>query len=248
MDLEDAVAPGDKGAAREAARALLSRPPLAGRAPLIRINHPSTEEGAADLAALAAAARDVGGPLRVLVPKVAGTADLEAARVPLQGEVELVAMIETVRGLASCEEIARFDSLSGLLFGGFDLSLELGAAPEWEPLLYARARVVHAARLGGAWAVDMPFLDVGDPEGLREEADRVRRLGFDGKAAIHRDQVEVIADAFCHTPAEVARARRVDEAAAGSESGVFLLDGAMVDRPVIEAARRIVAWAEARGD
>ena len=127
------------------------------------------------------------------------------------------------------------------------MSVDLGAALDWDALLYARSRVVHAARLGGVGAVDMPFFDIGDQTGLREEADAVRRLGFKGKAAIHPSQVGVLHDAFSPSEAEVAQARLVTETFDRVRKGVFLLDGVMVDRPAIEAARRVVAWADTHG-
>ena len=87
-------------------------------------------------------------------------------------------IIETVRGLAAVEEIAGAPSALGVLFGPGDLALELGCATDWEPLLYARSRTIHAARLAGKYALDGPFFDVGDQEGLASEAARAQALGF----------------------------------------------------------------------
>jgi len=250
LDLEDAVPAAEKDAARSAASRILTEGGEGVARLVVRVNHPSTQDGGADLTALAGVATDTGASLRLLIPKVSGPADLGAVREALGrcvDRTELVAMIETVRGLSDAERIAASPGVSALLFGGFDLSLELGASPGWESLLYARSRVVVAARLGGVAAIDMPFLGVGNPDGLASEAGRARRLGFDGKAAIHPEQVATIADAFGHTPAEVRRARRIEEESRDRGAGAFLLDGEMVDRPILEAARRIVAWADARG-
>ena len=251
MDLEDAVAPDSKDRARVAATTLLASPDLDTARFILRINHPSTHEGERDLAAIGEIGALVGRPLTLMIPKVDSPDVLDEVRKRLNGHdltASLIPMIETARGLARVEELAVADSVSGLLFGGLDLSVDLGAAMEWEPLLYARSRVVHASRLGGVGVTDMPFLDISDPAGLRAEADRARKLGFSGKAAIHPDQVEVVLDAFSPTQEEVARARRVTEAFERERTGVILVDGVMVDRPLIEAARRIVSWADAHGD
>lgn len=251
MDLEDGVAPDSKDRARVAATTLLASPDLDTAHFILRINHPSTNEGARDLAAIGQVGALLGRPLTLMIPKVDSPEVLEEVRQRLKRHdltASLIPMIETARGLARVEELAVADSVSGLLFGGLDLSVDLGAAMEWEPLLYARSRVVHAARLGGVGATDMPFLDLSDPTGLRAEADRARKLGFDGKAAIHPDQVQVVLKAFSPTREEVARARRVTEASERERSGVFLVDGVMIDRPAIEAARRIVSWADSHGD
>ena len=111
----------------------------------------------------------------------------------------------------------------------------------WDSLLYARSRCVLAARLGGVALFDSPFFDLEDSDGLREEATRARRLGFGGKAAIHPSQVGVIHDVFAPSREEIERARRVVEGAERTDDGVFVLEGKMVDRPVVEAAQRILA-------
>lgn len=245
MDLEDAVEPEAKDDARANAVELVSTEPGGPARSIVRVNHPDTPEGEEDLRALAALPAD--RPLEVMVPKVSGPADLDAVRERLgrgRRQLSLVAVIETARGLHHVEEIATVPDLSCLVFGGVDLSAELGASLEWDALLYARSRVVHAAALGGVGAVDVPFLDTSDGEGLLAETTAVRALGFRGKAAIHPGQVATILGVFWPTPAQIERARRVVEAAE-SRAGAFLLDGAMVDRPIIEAARRVVALAEA---
>jgi len=245
VDLEDAVAPGDKAAARTHVLELMRGQAWDPRRTLVRINHPSTPEGASDLAALAEA--PAGTAVLVMVPKCGSPGDLDAVRSALPaagGRLVLVPVVESAAGLARVEEIATAPSVGALLLGGVDLTAELGAALEWDSLLYARGRLVHAAALAGVRAIDVPFLDASDAAGLRDEAARVRRLGFGGKAAIHPHQVGVVQAAFSPSDEEIARAARVLEVA-GRQEGAFLLDGRMVDRPVVEAARRIVAMAEA---
>ena len=247
MDLEDAVEPEGKNEARANAVALIGRGTHADRL-VVRMNHPDSRDGAADLEALAGAWDAAGEPPAIMVPKVSGPDELEVVRARLGsdgGAPPLIAMIETASGLAAVERIASAPGVTALLFGGVDLSTELGCSLEWDALLYARSRIVHAAALAGVGAIDFPWLDAADADGLLAEATAVRGLGFRGKAAIHPDQVATIQGVFWPTPAEIARARRVVEAAEAHAGGAFLLDGVLVDRPIEEAARRLLARAEA---
>ena len=241
MDLEDAVAPEAKGTARAAALDMLTRPPVDRARLVVRVNHPASEAGAADLEAIASL--DGASPT-LMVPKVDGPEELHELRDRLGGRgagTVLIPMIETVRGLARVEAIASVEDVEALMFGGLDLSIELGASLDWESLLYARSRTVHAARLAGVHVLDMPFFDAADDEALRAEAERAGRLGFSGKAAIHPRQVGPIQAAFTPSDEQVARARRLVEAYERERMGAFLLDGVMVDRPAVEAARALLA-------
>jgi (S)-citramalyl-CoA lyase len=241
MDLEDAVPAPSKAVARAAARSVLSGTGMDLERFVVRINHPATPEGRADLDEIASAGC---GRVTLMVPKVGGPSDVESVRrdVAVDGTAAaLIPLIETAQGLAHVEEIALAEAVSGLQFGGLDLSIDLGCALEWEPLLYARSRTVHAARVAGVDAIDMPYLDVSDIDGLEREADRARRLGFTTKAAIHPGQVAVIDRVFAPTEDELDRARQVLNAFERDGAGAFLLDGTMIDRPAVEAARRLLS-------
>ena len=240
VDLEDAVAPEDKRRARDAVVGMLGDPSAARLA--VRINHPSTEVGEQDVAAILEA--DLEHALTIVLPKADARAQVDElhARLTRSGrETSLIPVVETAVGLARADEIARADGVSAVLMGGLDLSVDLGCALDWEALLYARSRCVHAARLGGVEVIDTPFFDIDDPDGLRAEALRSRRLGFDAKAAIHPLQVPVIQEAFAPDVASVERARRVIAASEKESGGVTQVDGVMIDRPAVEAARRVLA-------
>lgn len=251
MDLEDSVAPESKAAARENAVGFLREGRWDLDRSVLRINHPSTDAGQQDVEALLALdLRWEDAPLQVMLPKVESPDDVEVVKVRFDVEdvsVSMIPVIETAKGLSSAEGIATSPSVGWLLFGGVDMSLSLGAAMEWEPLLYARSRVVHAAAVGGIDAVDVPFLELSDPEGLEAEALAAKKLGFRGKAAFHPDQVDVVQGVFSPTPSEIEHASKVLEVADREEKGVFMLDGKMVDLPVLEAARRTMILAEAAG-
>ena len=239
LDLEDGVAFGAKETAREQAFAL-----LAGREPApaevsLRVNDVKTELGRADLAALVAAGLR---PDALMLPKVAGAGEVrevEAALAPLGAALPLIVQLETAAGVLAAEAIAAASpSVSAVFFGAIDLSADLGCAVEWEALLYARSRVVLAAGAAGVSALDSPFMDVPAVEALADESSRVRRLGFAGKAAIHPTQVPVIQRAFSPSDEELAWARKIVAAYESQQGGVLLVDGRLIERPVVRAAHR----------
>jgi len=254
-DLEDAVGPDYKGAARESVSRLLASPDWTPARSAVRINAPSSRHGVADLESLALAVtqglvgggRDALGPrLTVLVPKVSAPGELLDVHEVFEGvgaSVRLVAMIETAAGLEAAPAIARTRGVVALFLGAVDLAVELGCDVSWDALLYARSRIVHAAALGGVWALDVPALAWDDPGGLEDETRAVARLGFTGKAAIHPGQVAPIHRAFTPSHESVVRARALLQAYSGGGGGVVAHQGIMVDRPVVEAARRTLARA-----
>ncbi len=246
LDLEDGVSFAQKDEARDKALGLLAeRTP--GRAEvMLRINEPESDLGERDLSALLASGVR---PDSLMVPKVSGPeslATLDRRLAPRLADLPLIVQIETAAGLAAAETIATATpNVAVLFFGAVDLSAELGCAIEWDALLYARSRVVAAAALVGVDAMDTPFMDVSAPDVLSDEARRVRRLGFTGKAAIHPTQVSIIQDAFSPDPAVVAWARRMVEAYEANKGGVLLVEGKLIERPVIASAQRILATATA---
>ena len=246
LDLEDGVAFGQKDEARDKAMALLAERPPCRAEVILRVNEPASALGDRDLAAILAAGVR---PDALMVPKV-GEPDtiraLERRLAPALDGLPLVVQIETARGLAAAEAIATASpNVAVLFFGAVDLSAELGCAIEWDALLYARSRVVAAAALAGVDAMDTPFMDVSATAQLGDEARAVRRLGFVGKAAIHPTQVPVIQAAFSPDSDEVAWAGRIVEAYEANEGGVLLVDGKLIERPVIASAQRILAVAAA---
>ena len=249
LDLEDGVAFGQKDEARDKALALLAERPPCRAEVILRVNEPASDLGDRDLAAVLAAGIR---PDALMVPKVGEPETilvLERRLAPALEGLPLVVQIETARGLAAAEAIATASpNIAVLFFGAVDLSAELGCAIEWDALLYARSRVVAAAALAGVGAMDTPFMDVAATAKLGDEARAVRCLGFTGKAAIHPTQVRVIQAAFSPDDDEVARAGRIVEAYEANEGGVLLVDGKLVERPVIASAQRILAVAAAVKD
>lgn len=250
-DLEDAVVFSQKQAARETVAACFARLDFGGSERLIRMNPASTDLWAEDLAQTIGA-----GPDGYVLPKVesaaqvqrvsARLAELETSHGLVPGSIRLLAQIETAMGVLRAGEIAGADSrLDALLFGAEDLAGDMGArrTPEGWEIFYARGAVVIAAAAYGLPAIDTVFLELADSDGLAAECHLARGMGFSGKLAIHPRQVEIINRAFSPTAEELAQAQRLIEAfdaqqAAGT--GVFALDGKMIDMPVILAARKVI--------
>jgi citrate lyase beta subunit len=231
LDLDDAVAPANKPAAREAVRSALAD----GISACVRINPIGTRAAEADLLMLQAHP-----PQMVLVPKATSAAAVERAREYLP-DTPTIAIVESIHGVLALHEIARAEGLAGIALGGFDLCAELGARPTPETLAPYRAQVVLAARLGGVAAIDTPWVGIADLEGLAADARRAVDFGFDGKLAIHPNQVAPINAAFAPSDAELERARKI--VAAAGEGGAVQLDGVMIDPPLVTAAQRVLARA-----
>jgi (S)-citramalyl-CoA lyase len=233
IDLEDAVPPAERVASRVAVLAFL-REQAAGHRYGVRINRLPGADAVHDVAAL------LGGhaaPAFVMLAKTESPRDLEllAAWLP---QVPQIALIESARGLQAAAAIAKAGGpLQALMFGGADFSAELGCELAWEPLLHARSSLLLAASAAGLACIDVPWLDVANATGAQEEAQRVAAMGFSGKAVIHPSQVAPVHAGFAPSPEVLERARRV-VAASGENDAAVLVDGRLVDRPVVLAAQR----------
>lgn len=241
-DLEDAVAPTAKARARAALGGLLAGAAGAARAPWVRIGSPLEEAGLEDLALLEAH----GALGRLVLPKAEARSVAALARVRAEGRWLLI--VESARGLwdLAAGRLAVPAAVEArLAFGGLDYALDVGIGPEGgeDALLHARSQIVWLSRVLGLGApIDTVYPSFTDAAGLAESARRAYGLGFAGKLAIHPAQLDAIEGAFTPAAATVAWARRVVAAAAGG-AGALSVDGAMVDRPVVERARAVLAAA-----
>lgn len=242
IDWEDGVSPHAKETARHATLLFLRsghRPVPVG----LRINRPSTPDGQQDLQALAQG--DV-IPDFIAFPKVESADEVmkAAAMLGARASTPAVAFIESAFGVERLGEIAAVPGLAALALGGVDLAADLGAQFCWDALAYSRGRMVQAAALGGIAAWDVPFLATHDDAGLAEETKRVRALGFRGKLAIHPAQTGPINAVFSPDQAEVEQARRILDADAAAHGNPCVVDGKLVDPPVVKLARRTMALHE----
>jgi len=260
-DLEDAVGPEDKKQAREAVQETLAGLDEEGAEAegCIRVNGIDTQWFMQDIEAAVQAEPDT-----IVVPKVESPGQLrtvegrlvtaEAEHDVEEGSIEVLAQLETAPGVAHAlaigEAAGTVDRVTALVFGAEDFAASVGArrSPSNREVLYARSRVVLAAALGEVQAIDQVHVDYEDLEALREEAIEGRDLGYVGKQIIHPDQIEPVHDVFTPDGDEIAEARdllaAVDEADI-EEGGVIAHEGRMIDRPLIQQARRTVELADA---
>ena len=249
FDLEDAVAPDAKPAAREAAAAAVGSGDYGRRTLTIRVNGIGTAWHDDDIVAASQA-----GPAAVVVPKVGSAeevhalvAAMEAAGAP--DHTRLWAMIETPGAILDCLAIARAsERLAVLVMGTNDLVKELYAehVPGRAPILPSLHTALLAARAAGIAIVDGVYNDVKDTEGFLAECEQGRQMGFDGKTLIHPGQVEGANTAFAPSEKAVEDARGLIEAfEAGQGSGVVTFNGRMVENLHVESARRTLSIAEA---
>lgn len=242
VDLEDAVAPDDKVAARTA---LLSA--VQGLAPgerarlLVRTNAAGTPWHADDVAAVAACVAQ--GLAGAMVAKAESAGALQAVARALGPEGLLVPLVESNAGLDALDTLARAPQVVRLAFGHLDFQMDLGmeCGPDEAELLPVRLALVRASRRAGLAApVDGVTTATDDLPRLQQDTARSRRMGFGGKLCIHPAQVAPVEAAFAPGPDELAWARRVLEAAPIHGGAVFRLDGRMVDAPVLALAARLV--------
>ena len=244
FDLEDAVTPDEKPAARALLAQVLAAGGYGRRAKIVRINGFDTEWGRDDAAAFAASAADA-----VLVPKVNGPADLDAVA-EITGQMPLWAMMETPAGVLNAAAIAAHPRLQGMVMGTNDLLKDLGARfrPDRLAMQAALSHCLLAARANGRVIVDGVYNAFKDEDGLRAECEQGRDMGFDGKTLIHPAQLDIANAAFAPSDDDVALARRqiaaFDEARARGE-GVAVVDGRIVENLHIVTATAVLAKAEA---
>ena len=249
FDLEDAVAPAEKPAARELLTRVLRKMDFGPRLRIVRINGFDTEWGRDDAAAMAAA---LAGGTRidaVLVPKVSRSADLEAVAAVVPG-VDLWAMMETAAGMLNAAEIAGHPRLKGMVMGTNDLAKELGSRfrPDRLPMQAGLGLCLLAAKAQGLVIVDGVYNAFKDDEGLRAECEQGRDMGFDGKTLIHPAQLETANAAFAPSAAEIDLARRqiaAYEEALAQGGGVAVVDGRIVENLHVATAKAILSRAEA---
>lgn len=253
FDLEDAVVPDAKPAARTAVADVLTDPEFDPDCEVwVRVN-PAGIAADDDLdAVIGNGAR----PDAVMLPKVASADEVRTLGALLDEhgvDLPIIALIESAAGVLHAEAIAAADGTDALAFGAEDLSADIGATrtEAGTEVLYAREHVLLAASAAGVDAIDTIHADFEDEAGLAEETAFALELGYDGKMAIHPAQVSIINDAFTPEAERIEWAERVLDAKAEADEagrGVFRVDGEMIDAPLIAQAERILERARAAGE
>ena len=257
FDLEDAVSPDEKDAARILVQNALKDLRFPGCEIIIRINSLDTPYWEADLEALLPL-----GPDMIMPPKVSGPEYIQTLCAKIDSieqksgrgkKTRLIPLIETVLGLENSFLIARSsDRIAAMFLGAEDFTADL-RAPRTKggaEIAYARGRIVCAARAAGLEVMDTPFTDVNDMEGLREDAEFARSLGFSGKAVISPRHVDIVNEVFSPGDAEIEYALQVFRAiktAKEQGKGAVSLNGKMIDAPIVERARTVLNAAKELG-
>lgn len=260
MDLEDGVAINNKEAARATVVAALREIDFGRAEKLIRVNPPTSAFYVDDIEHTVAAR-----PEGYVLPKVEHGRQVQEISARLAaaehkhgwpaGSLTLLAIVETAMGIVNLREIVASDPrLSALIFGAEDLVGSMGAirTPDGWEVFYARSKVVLHAKAFGMQAIDTPFVSLAeaDTSNLIAETEQALYMGYDGKLAIHPKQVEIIQGVFTPTAEQVQNAKRLVEAYAQRQQdgvGVLVLDGRMIDMPMVRAAERVLARARAAG-
>ena len=258
FDLEDAVSPQEKDAARILVRNTMRYMDFTGCEKIVRINSIDTDYWKKDLDALIPEKPDL-----ILLPKTSMPEDilvvdeyiksLEEKNGIESGTVGLIALIETAMGVENSYKIASCSKrVKALFLGAEDLTADLQCkrTKEGREIEYARTRLVVAARAAGIDVYDTPFTDVNDDEGIIKDAELAKALGFTGKASISPRHVEVINEVFSPTKEEIDYAYEVMDAISLANKmgkGAISLHGKMIDAPIVLRAERVISIAKDMG-
>lgn len=239
IDLEDSVPASGKAEARSAVIAHLAALDLSRVA--VRTNGLRTAEGLADLLALR---ESVAKPSLIFLPMVESPTEVEIARnVAGEGVSGFVPLVETALGLRLAVEIAKQPGVAAMMFGGGDLSADLGVALEWDPLLVARSQLVIACAEAKVRCVDVPYTRLDDEAGLEQECRQAKALGFHAKAAIHPNQIGTVARIMRSSENELSEAREAIAAFEQAGGAAIRHNGRLLEAPLIDQFRKVLAAA-----
>ena len=246
IELEDGIAPKDKEEARKKALNLFKDKQVDdGIERIIRINSVREHFGILDLQEILISENP---PPAIMLPKVKTPDEVVLVDTLLNEkghDCRLHVIIETNEGLENAYDIGSSSSrIEALFFGGIDMAAELRCKNEWEPLLYARSRVVHAASSNGLDVIDVPYLDLEDMEGMKNLAIKARDLGFTGKGSVHPKQIAILNEVFTPDIKTIKRAERILDTFHQADTGLVVIDGKLIEKPVIREMQRIVSIAE----
>jgi citrate lyase beta subunit len=249
IDMEDAVARARKDEGRALTLPLFANSTHPHVEQMVRINGLSTPDGLKDLTAILELKSP---PPAIMIPKIKSAEEVQLIETLLSTgparNIRFCVIVETNQGLDRAVEIAKSSlRIDSMILGAVDMSADLRCEKAWEPLLYTRSRLVHAAASAGIDLLDVPFLNLDDPEGLRKEAMACARLGFTGKASIHPNQIPIIHEAFTPDAKTIDKARKVCTAFEENTTGLVVVDGELIELPVVRSMYRVLAIAEKTG-
>ena len=246
IELEDGIAIKDKDQARKnTIGALETLEVKSGVELVVRVNCQRTKFGLLDLEAFVSTKTKVKA---IMLPKVKTPDEITFIDDLLTDcglDTDLHVIMETNEALESIYEIAHASKrIVALYFGGVDMAAELRVPNEYKNLIYARSKLVHAGASVGVDVVDVPYLDLDDMDGMKKEAELVRDLGFTGKGSIHPKQINILNEIFTPSKEEIAKAKKIVDQFNESDTGLVVIDGKLIEKPVLREMQRKILIAD----
>ncbi len=246
IELEDGIAIKDKDEARKNTfKALETLEVKSGVELVVRVNCQRTKFGLMDLEAVVSSKTNVKA---IMLPKVKTPDEIIFIDDMLTDcglNTDLHVIMETNEALESIYDIAHASKrIVALYFGGVDMAAELRVPNEYNNLIYARSRLVHAGASVGVDVIDVPYLDLEDMDGMKKEAELVRDLGFTGKGSIHPKQINMLNEIFTPSKEEIIKAKRIVDQFNESDTGLVVIDGKLIEKPVLREMQRKILIAD----
>ena len=246
IELEDGIAIKDKDEARKNTfKALETLEVKSGVELVVRVNCQRTKFGLMDLEAVVSSKTNVKA---IMLPKVKTPDEIIFIDDMLTDcglNTDLHVIMETNEALESIYDIAHASKrIVALYFGGVDMAAELRVPNEYKNLIYASSRLVHAGASVGVDVIDVPYLDLEDMDGMKKEAELVRDLGFTGKGSIHPKQINMLNEIFTPSKEEIIKAKRIVDQFNESDTGLVVIDGKLIEKPVLREMQRKILIAD----
>ena len=246
IELEDGIAIKDKDEARKNTITALNTLEVKNDVELVvRVNCQRTKPGLLDLEAFISSKLKVKA---LMLPKVKTPDEITFIDDLLSDcnlDTDLHVIMETNEALENIYDIAHSSKrIVALYFGGVDMAAELRVPNSYENLVYARSKLVHAGASVGVDVIDVPYLDLEDMNGMKKEAELVRNLGFTGKGSIHPKQINILNEVFTPSEAEITKAKKIIDQFNASDTGLVVIDGKLIEKPVLREMQRRILVAE----
>ena len=246
IELEDGIAIKDKDVARKnTINALKTLEVKTDVELVVRINCQRTKFGLLDLEAFISSEIKIKA---IMLPKVKTPDEIKFIDDLLTDcnlDTDLHVIMETNEALENIYDIAHASKRTvALYFGGVDMAAELRVDNKWENLLYARSKLVHAGASAGLDVIDVPYLDLENMDGMKKEAELVKNLGFTGKGSIHPKQIKILNEVFTPPQDEIVKAKKILEQFNNSNTGLVVIDGKLIEKPVLREMQRKILIAD----
>ena len=246
IELEDGIAIKDKDEARKNTINALKNLKINNDVELVvRVNCQRTKPGLLDLEAFISSKLNVKA---LMLPKVKTPDEItfiDDLLTDCNMDTDLHVIMETNEALENIYDIAHASKrIVALYFGGVDMAAELRVPNSYENLIYARSKLVHAGASVGIDVIDVPYLDLEDMDGMKKEAELVRNLGFTGKGSIHPKQINILNEVFTPSKEEIIKAKRIIDQFNASDTGLVVIDGKLIEKPVLSEMKRRILVAD----